>query len=110
MIDAAIAIDAEAIPLEHGVKSGAWSEPFGGKWIPGELAWSNIRGVLQPARGTQLRDLPEGLRDEALWILWTRAAVLLDDLIKDGAISCRVMFLWPRREGGFTRAAIGLLK
>lgn len=110
MIDVAIAIDAESVPLQRGVKSGTWSEPHGGKWVPNEPAFTNIRGAIQPAKGTQLMDLPEGLRAEARWLMWTRAEVLLDDVIKDGAISYRVMFIWPRREGGFTRAAIGLLK
>lgn len=110
MIDVAIAIDGESYPLKLGKKTGAWSEPFGGVWVPGEPVWSDIRGAIQPAKGVQMQDLPEGLRAEARWLLWSRAEILLDDLIKDGAISYRVMFIWPRREGGFTRAAVGLLK
>lgn len=110
MIDVAIAIDGESRPLQRGIKSGEWSEPYGGVWLPDAVTWTDIRGAIQPAKGVQLMDLPEGLRQEARWLVWSRAELLLDDLIKDGAISYRVMFIWPRREGGFTRAAAGLLK
>lgn len=108
MIDVAIAIDAESGPLVWGSKTGAWNDA--GEWVAGPATETNIRGWVQPAKGTHLLDLPEGLRAEARWLLWTRTAVQLDDVIKDGAFSYRVMFVWPRREGVFTRAAIGLLK
>lgn len=110
MIDVAIAIDGESYPLKRGVQTGAFDKPHGGKWVAGEPIWSDIRGAIQPAKGVQMQDLPEGLRAEARWLLWSRSEVLLNDLIKDGAICYRVMFIWPRREGGFTRAACGYLK
>lgn len=108
MIDVAVAIDGEAWTVQLTRKAvGTYVD---GHYLPGTATTTSIRATIQPAKGTQLMDLPEGVRREALHLLWSRSTVLLDDTIIDGAISYRVMFIWPRREGAFTRAALGMLR
>jgi len=109
MIDIAVAIDGEAVnvSLTREGSGGYWNDD--GEWVPGGPSTSTIRAAIQPANGNQLMDLPEGLRVEARWLLWSRSEVKLDDEIASGGVSYRVMYLWPRMEGGFYRAAVGRL-
>jgi hypothetical protein len=108
MIDVAIAIDGEAanVTLKREGE-GAYNDD--GDFVPGAKSDSTIRAAVQPASGRQLMDLPEGLREEARWLIWSRAEILKDDTIVHGGQSFRVMFVWPRAEGVFWRAAMGLL-
>ena len=80
-----------------------------GVYIRGAATTSEIMAVIQPATGNQLMDVPEGIRVEARWIFWSRSALSVDDVIKHGGVSYRVMYTWPRDEGAFHRAAIGRL-
>ena len=109
MIDVAIAIDGEAVnvSLTREGSGGYWSDD--GEWIEGGPTTSTIRAVIQPADGNQLMDVPEGMRAEARWLVWSRSEVKLNDDITSSGIKYRVMYLWPRMEGGFYRAAIGRL-
>lgn len=115
MIDVAIAIDGEAVnvtltrdaPGHYDQTPG--SSTFG-NWIKGAPAASTIRAAIQPASGRQLMDLPDGIRNEARWLVWSRSEIRLDDVIGHGGSNYRVMHVWPRMEGGFHRAALGLLK
>ena len=109
MLNSARAIDRFAAPLTlYRTQPATYVDHKAVVPPPVEV---QIKGVVQPARGNQLMDLPEGLRTEASWLLWTRAAVAEDDVVKtaDGS-RYRVVWLWPRAEGGFFRAALGLLK
>jgi len=109
MIDIAVAIDGEAVSVSitRQGSGGYWNDD--GEWVPGGPSTSTIKAAIQPANGNQLMDLPEGLRVEARWLLWSRSEVKLDDAITSGGVSYRVMYLWPRMEGGFYRAAMGRL-
>ena len=108
MIDVAAAIDGEAVNvLLNREATGHYDGD--GNWIPGAAASSAIRAAIQPASGRQLMDLPEGIRAEARWLAWSRSEIRLDDTIAHGGSNYRVMFVWPRAEGGFWRAAMGLL-
>lgn len=114
MIDLALAIDGEAVNVTLTRKaSGHHDQTPGsatfGNWIPGAPSTTTIRAAVQPASGRQLMDLPEGLREEARWLVWSRSEIRKDDTIVHGGQSFRVMFVWPRMEGGFWRAAMGLL-
>lgn len=79
-----------------------------GDWVPGSSTTSTIKAAVQPASGRQLEDLPDGMRASARWLLWSRAEIRLDDKIDHAGSTYRAMHLWPRAEGGFYRAAIGL--
>lgn len=107
MIDVAIAIDGEAVNVSLTRNApGAWGSD--GKFTDGAATTSTIRAAVQPASGRQLMDMPEGIREEARWIVWSRAELRLDDRIAHGGQLFRVMHVWPRTEGSFWRAAMGL--
>lgn len=108
MIDVAIAIDGEAVNVSL-TRKAAGSYNADGNFVPGAPTTSTVRAAVQPASGRQLMDLPEGLREEARWLVWSRSEIRMDDTIAHSGQSFRVMFVWPRMEGGFWRAAMGLL-
>jgi hypothetical protein len=109
MIDVAIAIDGEAVNVTL-TRNATGHYDDDGNWIDGAPTPSTIRATVQPASGRQLMDLPEGIREEARWLAWSRSEIRMDDTIVHGSQPFRVMFVWPRLEGGFYRAAMGLLK
>lgn len=104
----AIAIDRLAVDVSlTRATAGGYNED--GEWVPGASTTATIRAAIQPASGNQLMDVPEGMRTEARWLLWSRSEVRENDTVTSGGVSYRVMYLWPRAEGGFYRAAIGRL-
>lgn len=120
-MDVAIAIDAEAVNVTHrtvAAAGGAWNDV--GDWVPAAPTNPTIKMAMQPAggqisgsrgtvNGNALLDLPEGVRQEARWLGWTRAAVVLNDEIQYVGKWYRVLFAWPRAQDGFTRVALGEL-
>lgn len=108
MIDVAIAIDDEAVDVSLKRKATG-SYDANGDFVAGGETTSTIRSAIQPASGRQLMDLPEGIRSEARWLAWSRSEIRLDDTLVHSGSNYRVMFVWPRAEGGFWRAALGLL-
>lgn len=109
MIDVALAIDGEAVNVSLK-REAAGHYDGDGNWVPGSATTSTIRAAIQPASGRQLEDLPDGIRNEARWLVWSRSEIRLDDEITHGGSCYRVMHVWPRADGGFWRAAAGLLK
>jgi hypothetical protein len=107
MTDVAIAIDGEAVNVSLARKAaGTYSAD--GDFTPGAPATSAIRAAIQPASGKQLMDVPEGIRQEAGHIMWSRSELRNDDTITHDGSSYRVLHIWPRPvDGGFYRAAIG---
>jgi hypothetical protein len=108
MIDVAVAIDGEAVNVSR-IRNIPGAHNDDGEFVPGGPNTSTIRAAIQPVKGNQLMDMPEGIRTEAGWIAWSRSDMLVDDRITSGAITYRVLFTWPRAEGGFYRAALGRL-
>lgn len=117
MIDVAIAIDAEAVNVTRS-RSGAGAYDDDGNWVAEAPESVTIRATIQPATGNKLLDVPEGMRTasdpsgsqvNAGWLLWSRSDVALNDEITHKAVKYRVMYVWPREEGGFYRAAMGRL-
>lgn len=108
MTGVAIAIDMLAVNVSRTTR-GPGGYDADGKGVPGAPTTATIRAAIQPASGNQLMDLPEGMRTEARWLLWSRSEVKEDDEIGASGISYRVMYVWPRAEGGFFRAAMGRL-
>lgn len=106
MIDVAIAIDGEARSVSLTTRAvGSYNDD--GDFVPGTATTTTIRAAIFPASGNQLKDMPEGIRTEAGWLCWSRSTIAVDDHIADGSIAYRVLFAWPRPEGGFHRAALG---
>jgi hypothetical protein len=117
MIDVAIAIDAEAVNVIRS-RTGAGAYDVDGNWNSAAPSDVTIRATIQPATGNKLLDVPEGMRTasdptgsqiNAGWLLWSRSEVALNDEITHQSIRYRVMYVWPRVEGGFYRAAMGRL-
>lgn len=107
MIDVAIAIDGEAVNVTLSREAaGHWDDD--GNWVPGAPVPSTIRAAIQPASGRHLEDLPDGIRNEARWLVWSRSELKLEDRIGHGGSTYKIMHLWPRHDGGFWRAAAGL--
>lgn len=108
MIDVAVAIDGEAVNVSLKRKAAGHYDDDG-NFVPAAETTATIRAAVQPASGRELMDLPEGLREEARWLVWSRSEIRIDDTIVHRGQPFRVMFAWPRMEGGFWRAAMGLL-
>ena len=103
---AAAAIDRRAIPMTR-VRQAADTYDTGGNLIPGASTTTPIKAVIQPATGNKLMDVPEGVRTEAGWFVWSRSEMAVDDRITNKGVTYRVLFAWPRDEGEFYRAALG---
>jgi len=106
MRQAANAIDRRAIPMTR-TRKGADSYDTGGNLTPGATTTVSIKAVIQPAMGNKLMDVPEGVRTEAGWFVWSRSEIAEKDLITSKGVTYRVLVAWPRDEGGFYRAALG---
>lgn len=103
---AGLAIDRRAISMTRTRTSGGTYNDDG-EAVTGVAVLEAIKAVIQPAKGNQLMDMPEGIRTEAGWICWSRSSLAVDDLITHKGITYRVLFDWPRDEGVFYRAALG---
>ncbi len=111
MIDVAEAIDAEAENVSYRsvtAASGVWNTA--GEWEPNAATVAVIEAAIQPAKGTALMDMPEGIRNEAEWLGWSRTAVVTNDEINHNGVWYRVIFIWPRKVDVFTRFALGRMK
>jgi len=104
---AGLAIDRRAVSMTQ--RRSATDSYVDGERVPGAVTAATIKAVIQPMPGRELRDLPEGIREEAGWLLWSRTAIANDDVIVHGGRSYRALKVWPRDECGFTRAALGML-
>lgn len=109
MLDLGFVVDAEAVPVILTAHVGG-AYDADGKWIAASASPVTIMATVQPTSGRILRDLPEGVRDEARFTLWSRHTVVLDDVVSYDGRAFRVTYVWPRYEGGFTRAVLGLKK
>ncbi len=107
-MDLGFVIEAEAVPITLSRKGGG--SYVSGKWVASADLTTPTTGTIQPTTGRQLAGMPEGVRSEARYVLWTRSALALDDVVIYGGANHRVIWMWPRPEGGFNRAALGLLK
>src|SRR5690606_38190614 len=101
-------IDGEAVNVTL-TRNAAGHYDQDGNWNPGTATSSTIRAAIQPASGRQLEDLPDGIRNEARWLVWSQSELRLEDKITHAGSVYRVMHLWPRHEGSFWRAAAGLM-
>lgn len=83
-----------------------------GKWIKDPTADETIRAAVQPTNAKALQDLPEGVRPLARYLIWAAYQhLMIDDVIVYDGDPFRVVHVWDRRrEGGFTRAALGQIR
>ena len=109
---AGLGIDRRAVQMEIIRQTGGGYNDHG-EWEPVRDDPAPIRAVIQPMSGNQLMDVPEGVRTEAKWVCWSRSEISCDDeagtfdRITHQDKSYRVLFVWPRSDGEFYRAALG---
>ena len=85
--------------------SGSYDDT--GVWVEVESDPVSIRAVVQPATGTILKDLPEGVRDSVNKVMWTEAYVKEDDYIEHNGDIFRVVRVWDWSDyGGYYKAAL----
>lgn len=107
MRQAGSAIDRRAWAVTR-TRASAGAYNGNGEWVPGADVATPIKAVVQPVKGNQLMDMPEGIRTEAGWIAWSRSEIVVNDRIVNGGVTYRVLFAWPRTsDGDFYRAALG---
>jgi len=115
MIDLGVAIDFGdwEIPISYAESQDIEPEYDRGNYVEPNRKNSTIRGKIQPVSGRDLRDMKEGIREEAVMVLGTRATVQIDDEvtdIRDGR-KYKVIMASPSTIGGNrTRAVLGKLK
>lgn len=109
MFDVGMAVNYFSRPLKiKRASAGGYDE--NGKALPSEDAVQPLMGSIQPMRGQDLRSMPEGVREEAHFILSTTGEVKNDDIIIDCDAQYRVCWRYPATLGQYTRAALGLLE
>ena len=109
MIDLGIAIDFFAVNVEHKPLA-AGSYDTGGNWVGTTGGPITISASIQPIKGAMLKDVPEGVRSEATKVAHTGVALENGDFITHKGKDYRVLHVWDHEIGGFTRAALGLVK
>lgn len=110
----AVAIDHHSVDLSK--RSHSPGTYVKGKWVEGEPIVTQIRGAIFATNPTQIRDLPEGIVAEARYTIWTRSELksVAPDVKRTGdQISWLgewfdVIYVWERREAGFTKALLGV--
>jgi predicted Rdx family selenoprotein len=109
--DVSAAISLEDTQVALRTRTGGYYEP-GGKWVLGVIQDTPFRAAVQPTNSRSLQDLPEGVRDEARYLLWAAHFTLrIDDYVVYDTDVFRVIHVWDRiRDGGFMRAALGQVK
>lgn len=114
MIDLGAAIDFGdwEVPIIYA-STGPQQYDADGLPIDGSTKKTKIRGKIQPVNGRDLRDMPEGMREEASMVLGTRSKIVINDVVIDNRDGRRYKAIWiiPATVGGQrTRAVLGLLK
>lgn len=110
----AVAIDHNSVDLSlRRAGAGTYVK---GKWVEGEPTTFTIRGAVFATNPTQIRDLPEGVVKEARYTIWTRHELktVAPDVKRSGdqiqwiGEWYDVIYVWERREAGFTKALLGV--
>lgn len=102
-----LAVMAEAVEVGHVATVGSYNAA--GKWVTSNSVPASILATVHPADGSQLMNLPEGIRSEARYLMWAVVDVAQGDIVVFNGSRYKVIYKWPRPEGGFTRAALGLM-
>lgn len=97
---------AEAVPVLL-VKRAGGKYSDDGKWIPNARVSHSIRATVQPIPSAILRDLPEGMREQAEHLVWALVELDVDDVVVYRGANHRILRVWKRPEGNFFRAVAG---
>lgn len=95
--------------------TGLWNEASP-EWIPPD--GSTIQAFIAAISPHDIQNLPEGVRAEARWTVWTRDDLTATDETR-GLVGDEIFWadawwgviqIWPRREAGYTKAVLGLIE
>ena len=113
MISTGIAVNYFSRKLKIKRRGGESPDDYDeeGNLIESPEIGGNLKGSIQPARGRDYQDMPEGARAEASHILSTTGMVQNNDIIIDDKYGDRykVVHLFRATLGQYKRAALGLL-
>lgn len=114
MIDLGVALDFGdwEIPVKYAATGDQQYDDDGDPIFVEPLA-GTIRGKIQPMNGRDLRDMPEGMREEAKMVIGTRSNVRVNDEVfnsKDGLYYKAIFIIPPTVGGNRTRAILGHIK
>lgn len=77
-----------------------------GLWVEGSASTIAIQGVALAITPRELMDLPEGIREDAAAVLYSRTEIRTEDETTWRGVSYRVTHVWDRVEGGFFKATL----
>lgn len=81
-----------------------------GNHVPGAKVTSTIQAAVMEISPTEMRDLPEGIRDEASAVCWTMAKLENDNEVGFGGETYRVLKVSHRHNGNYHRGILGGIK
>ncbi|MCB1423154.1 MAG: hypothetical protein KDJ69_11960 [Nitratireductor sp.] len=82
-----------------------------GRWKPGAGEAKPIKAVIQPISLPELQNLPEGIREKAMYSMWTREPLEADPDLAYGSVLWRgqtYRILQAVERDGFSKAVLGL--
>ena len=78
-----------------------------GDYIPAAQTTATIQATITPVTGRDLKDMPEGVRDEAIYRMWTVSDVFLNGVVNHDGHDYRIIHIMTRNIGGFNRCILG---
>lgn len=108
MIDVGIAVDRFSVPATYTTFTSVIYDDYGNA-VKSENAPVDFNGCFQHVSGRDLLDLEEGVRREAVYSLWTRVALKIDDHVHYGGVSYRIKKAHIRHLGNYNKYILGRL-
>lgn len=108
MLDVSDALNLEARYVYRVTESDG-DYNASGDWVPGDENLEEITANVQPVSGRKLRSMPEGVRTEAVSIVYTDSDLQIGDIIEVDQVRHRVIAAQLWSAGDYTEAVLGLL-
>jgi len=108
---ASVAIDVMAQSVTRHIAGVGGYTGAHDEWVEGAPAVGTIQAVIHAPSQQDIRDLPEGIVVDVRWTMWTRAEINpASDEIEWQGERHRILHIWPRLEGGYVKAALGVIR
>ena len=110
MFDVTAALSLTQRTVQRVTPAAGAYDPLTGKWVEGAAQSTDFLATIQPTSGKQLKDLPEGVRSEALLTGWSVTDIQYDERILYNGTVYRVIHTRPWQfEGTYTQFTLGAL-
>ena len=109
MIQLGVTDGSSQISLQVATRSGDGYSATG-RAVKGAETVSAITGDVQPVSSSDLRDMPEGVRDVVEFAIWTQYDLKTDHIVIYNGDRCRVYKTKEYRFDGYTKGFIGRQK